>query len=46
MVLVSALFALICWRRKQISRAVGGLLFGGFIIWLAMLYWLSPLLTG
>lgn len=46
MVLVSALFALICWRRKQIGRGIGGLLFGGFIIWLAMLYWLSPLLTG
>ncbi|WP_039056791.1 calcium/sodium antiporter [Enterobacter sp. Bisph1] len=46
MVLVSALFALICWRRKQISKGIGALLLGGFIVWLALLYWLSPLLTG
>ncbi|WP_312691220.1 calcium/sodium antiporter [Kosakonia sp.] len=46
MLLVSAIFALICWKRKQITRGVGALLFSGFIVWLALLYWLSPLLTG
>ena len=46
MLLVSAIFALTCWKRKQISKGVGALLFSGFIVWLAMLYWLSPLLTG
>lgn len=46
MLVVSAIFALFCWKRKQISRGVGALLFSGFIIWLALLYWLTPLLTG
>ncbi|MEY5259471.1 hypothetical protein WI601_14170, partial [Salmonella enterica subsp. enterica serovar Corvallis] len=27
-------------------RGAGILLTGGFIVWLAMLYWLSPLLVG
>ena len=31
---------------RQIGRGAGALLTGGFIIWLAMLYWLSPLLVG
>lgn len=45
MLLVSVIFALLCWRRpRQIGRGAGALLTGGFIIWLAMLYWLSPLL--
>lgn len=47
MLLVSVIFALLCWRRpRQIGRDAGALLTGGFIIWLAMLYWLSPLLVG
>ncbi|HHO8887633.1 TPA: hypothetical protein ACRX21_006051, partial [Klebsiella pneumoniae] len=29
-----------------IGRGAGALLTSGFIIWLAMLYWLSPLLVG
>ena len=47
MLLVSVIFALLCWRRpRQIGRGAGALLTSGFIIWLAMLYWLSPLLVG
>lgn len=47
MLLVSIVLALLCWRRpRQISRGAGVLLTGGFIVWLAMLYWLSPLLIG
>lgn len=46
MLLVSAIFALICWKHKQITRGIGALLLSGFIVWLALLYWLSPLLTG
>lgn len=46
MLLVSAIFALICWKHKQITRSIGALLLSGFIVWLALLYWLSPLLTG
>ncbi len=47
MVLVSAIFALLCWRRKrQIGKGAGALLTAGFIVWMAMLYWLSPLLSG
>ncbi|EMF0719675.1 calcium/sodium antiporter [Citrobacter sp. Marseille-Q6884] len=47
MLLVSVIFALLCWRRpRQTGRGAGALLTGGFIIWLAMLYWLSPLLVG
>ncbi len=43
MLLVSIIFALLCWRRSpQPGRGVGVLLTGGFIVWLAMLYWLSP----
>lgn len=39
-------FALLCWRRSpQPGRGVGVLLTGGFIVWLAMLYWLSPILV-
>ena len=46
MLLVSIIFALLCWRRSpQPGRGVGVLLTGGFIIWLAMLYWLSPILV-
>ncbi|MDE9579795.1 calcium/sodium antiporter [Citrobacter koseri] len=47
MLLVSIVLALLCWRRpRQIGRSAGVLLTGGFIVWLAMLYWLSPLLIG
>ncbi|AUO66270.1 calcium/sodium antiporter [Citrobacter freundii complex sp. CFNIH2] len=47
MLLVSIIFALVCWRRpRQSSRGAGVLLTGGFIVWLATLYWLSPLLVG
>lgn len=46
MLLVSIIFALLCWRRSpQSGRGVGVLLTGGFIVWLAMLYWLSPILV-
>jgi cation:H+ antiporter len=47
MLLVSVIFALLCWRRqRQIGKGAGALLTGGFIVWMAMLYWLSPLLSG
>ncbi|MDI8800004.1 hypothetical protein MJM59_32625, partial [Salmonella enterica subsp. enterica serovar Montevideo] len=38
MLLVSVVFALLCWRHpRQIGRGAGILLTGGFIVWLAML---------
>lgn len=43
MLLVSVVFALLCWRRRQIGRGAGLLLIGGFIAWLALLYWATPL---
>lgn len=43
MVIVSVIFALLCWRRQQIGRVAGALLTGGFIAWLAMLWWATPL---
>jgi len=47
MLAVSVIFALLCWRRqRQTGRGAGALLIGGFIIWMAMLYWLSPYITG
>ncbi|WP_312632636.1 calcium/sodium antiporter [Pseudescherichia sp.] len=47
MLAVSIIFALLCWRRqRQTGRGAGALLIGGFIIWMAMLYWLSPYITG
>ncbi|HFZ8996132.1 TPA: calcium/sodium antiporter [Citrobacter freundii] len=47
MLIVSIVLAILCWRRsRQIGRRAGALLAGGFIVWLAMLYWLSPLLVG
>ncbi|WP_312455470.1 calcium/sodium antiporter [Pseudescherichia sp.] len=47
MLAVSVIFALQCWRRQsQTGRGAGALLLGGFIIWMAMLYWLSPYITG
>lgn len=47
MLAVSVIFALLCWRRqRQTGRGAGVLLLGGFIIWMAMLYWLSPYITG
>lgn len=47
MLAVSVIFVLLCWRRqRQTGRGAGMLLLGGFIIWMAMLYWLSPYITG
>ena len=47
MLAVSVIFALLCWRRqRQTGRGAGALLIGGFMIWMAMLYWLSPYITG
>ena len=44
MLLVSLIFAVLCWRRKQQpGRLAGALLLGGFVLWLAMLYWTAPL---
>jgi len=43
MVLVSVVFALLCWRRRQIGRGAGLLLIGGFMVWLALLCWGTPL---
>ncbi|MEB4677491.1 calcium/sodium antiporter [Enterobacteriaceae bacterium G50] len=43
MVIVSVIFALLCWRRRQIGRVAGALLTGGFIAWLALLWWATPL---
>jgi K+-dependent Na+/Ca+ exchanger related-protein len=43
MLIVSVIFALLCWRRHQIGRVAGALLTGGFIAWLAMLWWATPL---
>ena len=44
MLLVSLIFAALCWRRKQQpGRLAGALLVGGFMLWLAMLYWTAPL---
>lgn len=44
MLLVSLIFAALCWRRKQQpGRLAGALLLGGFVLWLAMLYWTAPL---
>jgi cation:H+ antiporter len=42
MLLVSLIFA-VCWRRQQPGRLVGALLVGGFVVWLAMLFWTAPL---
>ena len=44
MLLVSLIFAVLCWRRRQQpGRLVGALLVGGFVVWLAMLFWTAPL---
>jgi cation:H+ antiporter len=46
MLLVSVIFALLCWRRKpQIGKGAGALLIGGFLIWLAFLWWGTPFFT-
>lgn len=45
--LVSVIFALLCWRRaRYIGKGAGAGLLCGFVIWMAMLFWLSPRLTG
>ena len=44
MVLVSLIFALLCWRRKpQIGKSAGALLTGCFFVWLAFLWLGTPL---
>ncbi|MGU4876499.1 calcium/sodium antiporter, partial [Escherichia coli] len=44
MLLVSLIFAVLCWRRQQQpGRLVGALLVGGCVVWLAMLVWTAPL---
>lgn len=44
MLAVGVVFALLCWgRHRQIGKGAGALLIGAFILWLAMLYWLTPL---
>lgn len=43
MVLVSIIFALLCWRRKsRISKVAGALLTSFFLVWLAFLIWGAP----
>lgn len=45
--LVSVIFALLCWRRaRHIGKRAGAGLLCGFVVWMAMLFWLSPRLTG
>lgn len=47
MLVVSVIFALLCWRpRCQTGKGAGALLISGFILWMAMLYWLSPFFIG
>ena len=43
MMLVSVVFALLCWRRRQVGRVAGLLLISGFVLWLVLLYWGTPL---
>ena len=43
---VSALFALLCWRRAHIGKRAGAGLLIGFVIWMALLYWGSSTLIG
>ena len=44
MLAASVVFALLCWgRHRQPGKVAGALLIGTFVLWLAMLYWLSPL---
>ena len=44
MLATGVVFALLCWgRHRQIGKGAGALLIGAFILWLAMLYWLTPL---
>lgn len=43
MVLVTLIFALLCWRRKsQIGKRAGALLIGCFFVWLAFLWLGTP----
>ncbi|HKS34958.1 MAG TPA: calcium/sodium antiporter [Enterobacteriaceae bacterium] len=44
MLAASVVFALLCWgRHRQPGKGAGALLIAAFVLWLAMLYWLSPL---
>lgn len=43
MLAASVVFALLCWgRHRQPGKGAGALLIAAFVLWLAMLYWLSP----
>lgn len=47
MLVVSVIFALLCWRRsRHISRRTGALLTCGFIVWMVMIFAISPRLVG
>ncbi len=43
---VSALFALLCWRRAHIGKRAGAGLLIGFVLWMALLFWGSSTLIG
>ncbi|MDA3132094.1 calcium/sodium antiporter [Atlantibacter subterraneus] len=44
---VSALFALLCWRRaRHIGKRTGAGLLIGFVLWMALLFWGSSYLIG
>lgn len=46
MILVSIIFALLCWRFRHISRRTGALLTCGFIIWMVTILVITPRLVG
>lgn len=47
MLIVSIIFALLCWRRsRHISRRTGALLTCGFIVWMVMVFIITPRLVG
>ncbi len=47
MLAVSALFALLCWRKpRSIGKAVGGLLTCGFVVWIVMLWFVASPVVG
>ncbi len=47
MLAVSAIFALLCWRRpRSIGKAAGGLLTCGFIVWIVMLWFVASPVVG
>lgn len=43
MLAVSALFALLCWRKpRQVGKGVGTLLICGYIVWVVVLWFFAP----